>query len=229
MAKNFPFFKFVATEWLTGDIVYESLDVQGLFINICALYWQRDGKLSIDDINMRYKQSELLAKLTDRFFSVNEGFVSINFLDEQLIDANHISKVNSNNGKLGGRPKQPKPLDKKPTANRPLTEPKAKKSKEEEEQEVNKNEIIIKEEVFLTPIEIALNKFFAFRKEMKKPILESSKDALRDKLVKLSNNDNDTAIEIINQSIANGWQGLFELKTNNNGTTNTKQISKYHN
>jgi hypothetical protein len=121
-------------------------------------------------------------------------------------------------------------IEKIPTVKRPLSEPKAKKSKEEEEQEENKNKIIIKEEVFFTPIEIALNNFYNFRKEMKKPILESSKDALREKLIKLSNNDNDTAIEIINQSIANGWQGLFELKTNNNGTTNnTKQVSKYHN
>jgi hypothetical protein len=37
MAKNFPFFKFVATEWLTGDIVYEEFSTQGLFINICCL------------------------------------------------------------------------------------------------------------------------------------------------------------------------------------------------
>ena len=42
MAKNFPYFKFIASEWMTGDIVFESLSVQGLFINICALYWQRN-------------------------------------------------------------------------------------------------------------------------------------------------------------------------------------------
>ena len=55
MAKNFPYFKFTATEWLTGDIVYESLELQGLFINVCAVYWQRDGKLTIEDLIKRYK------------------------------------------------------------------------------------------------------------------------------------------------------------------------------
>ena len=84
----------------------------------------------------------------------------------------------------------------------------------------------------ITPLEIALNNFYKFRKELKKPILETSKEALKNKLIKLSNNNNDTAIEIINQSMANGWQGIFELKNNQNGTnkdSNGKPISKYHN
>lgn len=139
MAKNFPYFKFIAYEWMTGDIVFESLSVQGLFINICALYWQRNGSLSIDDINKRYKNPEELVQLTDRFFSVNGGLISVKFLDEQLIEANHISKVNSENGSKGGRPKTAKSLDKKPTANRPLTDRKANESKEEKETEENKN------------------------------------------------------------------------------------------
>jgi len=139
MAKNFPYFKFIASEWMTGDIVFESLSAQGLFINICALYWQRNGSLSIDDINKRYKNPEELAQLTDRFFSVNDGLISVKFLDEQLIEANHISKVNSENGSKGGRPKAPKTLKEKPTANRPLTDRKANESKEEKETEENNN------------------------------------------------------------------------------------------
>jgi len=139
MAKNFPYFKFIASEWMTGDIVFESLSAQGLFINICALYWQRNGSLSIDDINKRYKNPEELAQLTDRFFSVIDGFISVKFLDEQLIEAKHISKVNSENGSKGGRPKAPKTLKEKPTANRPLTDRKANESKEEKETEENNN------------------------------------------------------------------------------------------
>lgn len=139
MAKNFPYFKFIASEWMTGDIVFESFSVQGLFINICALYWQRNGSLTIDDINKRFKNPEELTQLTDRFFSLNDGLISVKFLDEQLIEANHISKVNSENGAKGGRPKAFKTLDKKPTANRPLTDRKANESKEEKEQEENKN------------------------------------------------------------------------------------------
>lgn len=162
MAKGFPYFKFFPTEWMTGDIVYESFEVQGLFINICALYWQRDGKVSLDDIKKRFK-SNSLKELTDRFFSVSDGFISISFLDEQLKEAGHISSTNSQNGKLGGRPKKNieeiakvdlKETDidfkseNKPTAFDSLSETKAKKSKEEleleleEEKELKKSKII---------------------------------------------------------------------------------------
>lgn len=135
MAKNFPFFKFIVSEWMTGDIVFESFSVQGLFINICALYWQRDGSLTIEDINKRYKNPPELNELSGRFFFVTDGFISIKFLDEQLVDAGHISKVNSENGKKGAEAKA--------IAKRLLSDRSAKLSKEEqeEEQEIKKNNI----------------------------------------------------------------------------------------
>lgn len=165
MAKNFPYFKFIATEWLTGDIVFEDFSTQGVFINICALYWQRNGDLSIEDLNRRFKNNNEIPKLTDRFFSVNDGKISISFLDEQLIDANHISKVNSENGSKGGRPKANKTEEKKPTANRPLTDRKPKKSKEEKEEELNKRkkEFALSLEPFLTNYgKEFLNDFYSY-------------------------------------------------------------------
>ncbi|MES2395632.1 MAG: hypothetical protein V4549_06500 [Bacteroidota bacterium] len=135
MGKELPYFKFNVAQWLTGDIVFEEFDVQGLFINICAIYWQRNGKLSIEDINKRYKNPPQLKQLTDRFFSVTDGLISVKFLNELFEDKKLMSIVNSKNGALGGRPKQAKILNKKPTANRPLTEPKANQSNIEKRRE----------------------------------------------------------------------------------------------
>jgi hypothetical protein len=101
MAKGLPYFKFIVTDWLTGDIVFEDLETQGLFINICAIYWQRDGDLSVQDIEKRFKCSDRLAKLSDRFISVDDDQISIRFLDEQLHERGHVSEKNSKNGKLG--------------------------------------------------------------------------------------------------------------------------------
>ena len=42
----------------------------------------------------------------------------------------------------------------------------------------------------------------------------------------LANQDGNKAIEIIEQSIANGWQGFFELQTNNN-LKNGKQTESF--
>jgi len=159
MAKNFPYFKFTATEWLTGDIVYESLELQGLFINVCALYWQRDGKLTIEDLIRRYKNESLINELIERYIWDEQGNILIKFLDEQLIEANHISKVNSENGKKGAEAKR-----NKANAKRPLNDSKAILSKEEKEEEINKNKNKnkIKEFVFLSESELnKLNEEFA--------------------------------------------------------------------
>jgi hypothetical protein len=132
MAKGLPYFKFTPTEWLTGDICCEDFEVQGLFINICALYWQRDGILSVEDINKRYKKPTAFDSLIDRFISVIDGLITIDFLKEQLEERGHQSVVNSANGKKGGRPKT---KGTKPNANRTLSETKAKKSQQEEEED----------------------------------------------------------------------------------------------
>jgi|694.fasta_scaffold02942_25 hypothetical protein len=50
---------------------------------------------------------------------------------------------------------------------------------------------------------------------------QSEQAALKD-LVKLSKGDENTALQIIEQSMAKGWKGLFEIKTNNNGINQTQ-------
>jgi len=135
MAKGLPYFKFTPTEWLTGDISFESFEIQGLFIQICAIYWQRDGVVSIEDLRRRFKGCELINEITDRFFSVSDGLISVKFLDEQLIERNHLSTQNKINGQKGGRPKALVPLDIKPTAKRTVSETKAKLTNIEEEVE----------------------------------------------------------------------------------------------
>ena len=102
MAKNFPFFKFIATEWMTGNIAFESLGAQGLFINICALYWQRDCVLQYDEIVKRYKNPVELKELKGNYFSLNgDGTISIKFLDEQFSETRKVSVARSISGKKG--------------------------------------------------------------------------------------------------------------------------------
>lgn len=160
MAKGLPYFKFTPTEWLTGDICYEDFEVQGLFINICALYWQRDGKLSVEDINRRYKKPTAFDSLIDRFISVTDGFITIDFLEEQLEERGHQSVVNSANGKKGGRPKT---KGTKANANRNESEEKAKKRQQEEEEEkekeLNKNNIESRKLKFANTLTSYLGKY----------------------------------------------------------------------
>lgn len=91
-------------------------------------------------------------------------------------------------------------------------------------------------EILLIPygdaFRIAWDEWIAYRKERRlakyTPI--SYKKALNN-IIKISNNDEQTACLIIEQSISNNWQGLFPLKNIYNGTSNdtgrTSAISKW--
>ena len=136
MAKGLYYFKFTPTEWLTGDIVFESFEVQGLFINICALYWQRDGELTLLEIEKRYKKPTALQSLLSGYLTEINGNITIKFLDEQFNERGFISEQNSKNGAKGGRPKTAKPKAIKPTAKRPLSETKQHERQLELEKEV---------------------------------------------------------------------------------------------
>lgn len=232
MAKNYSWFKFTSSEWLTGDIVFEPLSVQGLFINICAIYWQRDGELSLDDINKRYNNPKEIAKLTDRFFSVKDGFIIIKFLDEQLIEVGRKSQVNSENGKKGGRPKSLTDSEKKAKETERLAKQseakriKADKIREEEEKRKKREE---GKEIVLDDWDGLFKTWIDFRNEKKKPLTETSIRLGLDELKKLSNQNIETAKEIVKRSMTKGWQGLFaiETKTNNQPPTTSRTYKTY--
>lgn len=138
MAKNFPYFKFFPTEWLTGNIAYEDLEIQGLFINVCSIYWQRDGNLSIEDIKRRYKKENLIDSLVSGgFIKVENGLISIDFLNEQLEAANHISRKNSENGKKSAALKALKLKENSTVVESSLNENLTNKNKNQSKQEVN--------------------------------------------------------------------------------------------
>lgn len=61
-----------------------------------------------------------------------------------------------------------------------------------------------------------------YRKKINKPFkIQQSLELNYKKALESSNNDPKVFKQIIEQSIANGWVGLFELKTNSNGTTSS--------
>lgn len=64
--------------------------------------------------------------------------------------------------------------------------------------------------------------FIEHRKEIKKPFTARGLKMMIKKLSELSGGDSKTAVKIMEQSIANGWQGVFPLKEQNQ---NQKPIS----
>jgi hypothetical protein len=83
-----------------------------------------------------------------------------------------------------------------------------------------------------TPFDELFEKWIVYRKELKKPILDVSIEAAKKKLIKMSGGDLKVAEEIIENSIANGYQGLIELKNGTlkfpNGNQQTKVPEPYN-
>jgi uncharacterized protein YdaU (DUF1376 family) len=98
MAKDLTYFKFVVSEWNDGDITTCSFAAQGLFANLCSLYWSREGDLTLEKAKKKlHKASEKIwSELqSENIFKVNSGKICINFLDEQLKNLDATSEQNS--------------------------------------------------------------------------------------------------------------------------------------
>ena len=116
MAKELPYFQFEPAEYLTKDVSFCSLSAQGMFINICSYYWQRQCSLTKEQLLRRLDYPDILDEL------INEGVIDlegnniiIKFLDLQYKNATNKSNINTINGLKGGRPK--KKTESKPNQN----------------------------------------------------------------------------------------------------------------
>ena len=72
-------------------------------------------------------------------------------------------------------------------------------------------------------MESVLHQFVDFRKKMRKPLTPYAAKLLLHKLRELSGGDHEKAAAIINQSIMNGWQGLFPIKEETSGQESRMQ------
>ena len=103
MAKELPFFKFNVSEWLTGNISYESYEIQGLFIKICCEYWNRNNKLTIQEVKKRTKKDKEIEYLIENKFIIKKrNEIFIKFLDEEKKEIELKYLKHSAAGRKGG-------------------------------------------------------------------------------------------------------------------------------
>lgn len=200
MAKD-PAVLFYTSDFLTGTMLM-SYEQKGKYITLLCLQHQKGILSEKDMLNICQSYDE---DIFNKFQKTDEGFFNIRMKNEHEKRSN-FSKSRSENRLKGIENKKVKQLKKKKIS--------YDNHMENENENINDNIIIYKSD-----LEIKLIEFYNFRKELKKPIVESSKEQFLQKLKTLSNNNESNAIKILNQSIANGWQGIFEIKTIENGNT----------
>ena len=124
-------------------------------------------------------------------------------------------------GRKGGKAKQTASKTKQPESNLKQTESKT----EQRGSETGKDKGIkekgitdkgVKDKYYPNDEELeeAFRGYIDFRREIKKPMTDRAIDLAMMELNNLSGGDNRKAILILNQSVVNGWQGLFPLKGN---------------
>ena len=97
-------------------------------------------------------------------------------------------------------------------------------SKDNIKKKINKKETefdLILNSIPNNELKTSLIDFMKMRKTIKKPMTSRALELIIKDLEKLSNDDNDK-VKIINQSIANSWQGVFPLK--NDGVKDRKAV-----
>lgn len=93
MAKHTPFFKFDSSAWLGGAIQFTDLESKGLFIDLCALYWESEEPIKIDTkfkVRTRCPEgtlTKIIGTLSDLDIIVQtEHGITIPFLDSLMTD-----------------------------------------------------------------------------------------------------------------------------------------------
>lgn len=104
MSKELPYFRFYPQEYQNGDISLEDYELQGLFVSICCYYWVKDCSITKAMLNKRYKNEARIKELFDlNILKVGDnGFIAINFLNEQFDILSTKRQRRQEAGRLGG-------------------------------------------------------------------------------------------------------------------------------
>lgn len=135
--KDLPYFKFYVSDWSNGRITLCSYTAQGLFANLCALYWSQGGNVRLADAKRRHSDGTATAwkeLISEEIIRISGDRIKIHFLDEQLSERKELSEQNRKNALKG--------VQIRATAERPLSDGIAVASNKEEKRR-EENELTI--------------------------------------------------------------------------------------
>jgi hypothetical protein len=203
-----PAFLFYPGDWMTGTMILNRHQ-KGCYIDLLIAQFN-NGPLSLESIQTVLGQDQATwTVLSRKFKKDSSGNYSNERLATEIEKRENFSKSRLINGKKGGRPK---------TYIKPIGLPKNNLHLNEDK---NKDDIEDKIEIPFSEkfLKIWQNwKEYRNKEFRKKYKSVQSEQASLSHLVKLANGLEETAIEIIAESMANQWQGLFEIKNKTNGS-----------
>jgi len=226
-----PSFQFYAQDFLTG-VVYLTNEEIGIYIKMLCKQWT-DGKIPKKRLGLLvgYEWDNLSDELKGKF-TENGGFVFNERLEKEREKREIFMEKQRLNGKKGGRPNKGK-TQKKPKRN-PTVNPKKTQKKPLEDEDgsiVIEDKEVVKEIIYPFESDFFMDQWEHWKTFKKKEFnfkyksIQSEQASLSE-LAKLSNNNEQNAIGIIHQSMANGWRGFFELKNKTPEKTINRQTEE---
>jgi hypothetical protein len=228
MAKELPYFKFDVSEWLNGDISLEDPDVQGIFIQVCCVYWHKVGDIEIKRIRKQFnKYSEIIEYLIEEnYIKVNDDDeISINFLDEQLSDFKEIRRKRSEAGKASAEQRKNKKLTSvEQVLNTSATKRNNIEKKREEEKRKEEKRVDYNPKVFSQAVHDCYEEVIKHFDQGLIPNTDKKKNQWLDTIDKLNRID-DIPFEAISELVkrvrqddfwSSNFQSILKLRKNNN-------------
>lgn len=216
MAKELPYFRFTVQDWQNGKIDLERYELKGLFIDLCGYYWINDCTLTLTMLQKKFSNAkDMILELIELDIIKHENRhdkVEIEFLNKQYDLLSEKRKLRQVAGSKGGNAKAM--LKQKDSY------------KDKDNNKDNNNDKDNRDWVDLLFLQ-SFEDWMSYKKSRKESYksVESEK-AFYNKLLKLSKNNPSTAKSIIEQSMANNWAGIFEIK-NEPKNTITDTISSH--
>lgn len=245
--KDLSFFKFSPDEYLTGDIFYCSPQAQGYFINFCCISFLKGGYVENNEmlqrrLNVRSTDDERAFNelISNKIIKQSERGLYVDFIVSQIHE--YVGKISqcTEAGKVSARKRIEGKLNGTSTEINGCLTAVGKSLKnistevndieieieEEKEEEVKKGEApslsfpqnLFESELFMGTFE----KWMKLRKKMKKT-KGGWVSLFQEQLAWLSGFGPETATEILQNSLRNEYQGLFEPnKTSGGGKPQSK-------
>lgn len=209
MAKELPYLKWEPAAWDNGNIQMCSHTSKGIFADLISLYWSRLGEVpyALALQKLCNGNADLFSDLLKHeIFSISNEQIVIKFLDEQLAERGIISEKRREAAEKRWGDANALQMESKSNAKR----------REEKREKKKRGEKIAAPEVpFLGEVLNSWNEWVKYRAERKQSLTPAS---IKKQIQFLGGRGDPEIMQIIDQSIRNGYQGLFELKKQYNGS-----------
>ena len=110
MSKELPYFKFEPAGWKFGRIQKRSKEAKVAFMDLICKYWHDECVMTLEDAKLDFGDEEISELLKYKILKLDDEFIKVDFLDDQMLEIEKTSKKQSEKGKKSAQLRAEKKL-----------------------------------------------------------------------------------------------------------------------